>query len=132
MQRRRDRNDERQHRRDVEYTSEVLGPSIYEYTATDSTPGGTSAASSPLYVMLSPTISGAMVNSNDSVTLTGIAANGSMGNSLGWRVERTWNHDREQHRRLELHDGGFARWPYAFTATDRRRRGRAWRRARST
>jgi hypothetical protein len=50
---------------------------LYQYTATDTSPGGTSAASRPLSVELSPTISGGSFNSSHVVTLKGIAADSS-------------------------------------------------------
>ncbi len=59
------------------YTRSALSTALYWYTATDTTSGGTSAASKPLYIEFAPRISGAKVNSNESVTLNGIAANGS-------------------------------------------------------
>jgi len=59
------------------FTTWPLLPALYWFKATDTTSGGTSAASQSLYIELSPTISSANVNSNGSVTLSGIAGDGS-------------------------------------------------------
>ena len=114
---------EQQHRR-LELHHGGLAAGSYAFTATDTTSAGTSAASSAFDVTVTapppaaPAISSGVVNSNDSVTLTGTAPDGATVTvSDGGGSAR--HHDREQqHRRLELHHGGLAAGSYAFTATD--------------
>ena len=65
------------------FTTADLSAGTYAFTATDTTSAGTSAASSPLDVTVTPplpaapVISTGVANSNESVTLTGTAPDGS-------------------------------------------------------
>ena len=62
------------------FTTGLLNPAPYGFTATDTTSAGTSAASAAVgltVVVAAPVISGYTANANGSITLTGNAANGS-------------------------------------------------------
>ena len=111
------------------FTTPVLGAANYGYTATDTTSAGTSAHSAEMAVTVSavtatsnppaaPTIPNGVVNSNDSVTLTGTAPAGSIvtvsdggANPLGTATSSStfvWS----------FTTAVLAAGPYAFTATD--------------
>ena len=110
------------------FTTPVLNTGIYGYYTTDTTPGGTSAESNALGVQVvsdpantapaAPVISAGVVNSNDSVTLTGTAPNGATvtvsdggANPLGTTTASStgaWSFTT-----ADLSAGA-----YAFTATD--------------
>ena len=111
------------------FTTPVLNTGIYGYHATDTTPGGTSAESNALGTQVvsnpantapaAPVIKAGVVNSNDSVTLTGTAPNGATvtvsdggANPLGTTTASStgaWSFTT-----ADLSAGA-----YAFTATDK-------------
>jgi len=100
------------------YTTAVFDPALYWFTATDTTAGGTSAASKPSYVEFFPTISGATVNSNHSVTLKGtatdsalVAVSDGVSSALGTVIA---NHSGA----WSFTTAPLSAGPYAFTATD--------------
>ena len=94
------------------FTTADLAAGSYAFTATDTTSAGTSAASSAFDVTVTssspppaaPVISTGVANSNESVTLTGTAPDGSTVTVSDGGTP--WHRDREQHRGLELHHGG--------------------------
>ena len=96
------------------FTTADLAAGSYAFTATDTTSAGTSAASSAFDVTVkapppaapAPVISTGVDNSNESVTLTGTAPDGSTVTVSDGGVDGARHRDREQHRRLELHHGG--------------------------
>ena len=94
------------------FTTADLSAGSYAFTATDTTSAGTSAASSAFDVTVTPpppaapVISTGVANSNESVTLTGTAPDGSTVTVSDGGASRARHRDREQHRRLELHHGG--------------------------
>ena len=111
------------------FTTPVLGAANYGYSATDTTSAGTSAHSAEMAVTVptvtatsnppaAPTIPYGVVNSNDSVTLTGTAPAGSIvtvsdggANSLGTATSSSsfvWS----------FTTAVLAAGSYAFTATD--------------
>ena len=89
------------------FTSADLSSGSYAFTATDTTSAGTSAKSTALNVTVplpsAPVISNGAVNANELGDADRDGRSRLHGDGVGWRRERAWNRDRQQRRRLDLH-----------------------------
>ena len=105
------------------FTTADFAAGVYAFTATDTTTAGTSAKSSPLNVTVplpaAPTITKGVVNSKDSVTLTGTAPNGAAVTVSDGGASPLGSVTASSTGAWSFTTADFAAGAYAFTATDK-------------